>query len=149
MNPTAAAGIAAAHSMKGHAMKASDTYGAQPIKLDTFNDNITAITGYITAIERKQFDNGYRLVATLDDDWSLVLNATSYRVVRAKYGDETDEWIGRPLTAYKGTLYYRGNEQDGICVRIPDADPPPKEKVPVTADLLEGSGDEIKDDTPF
>lgn len=130
-------------------MKTSDTYGAQPIKLDTFNDNITAINGHITAIERKQFDNGYRLVATLDDDWSLVLNATSYRVIRAEYGDETDEWIGRPLTVYKGTLYYRGKEQDGICVRIPIADPPAKEKAPVAGELLEATGDGFKDDIPF
>ena len=120
-------------------MKGSNYYGAQPIKLETFNGAITSITGNITAAEAKRFDNGEKIVLTLDDEWSLVVNATAYRVIRAEYGDETDEWIGRPITAYKGTVVFRGNSQEGICVRIPEAVQPPDKLDPINAELSEVS----------
>lgn len=132
-------------------MKASTLYSAEPIKLDTFNDSVTKIVGAISTVVSKTFDTGTKLVATLDDDWSLVINATNFRVIRAAYGDETDEWIGRPLEVYKGTVHYQGREQPGVCVRIPPEDP----EETVTAAELTGpkaggaKGDDFKDDIPF
>ncbi len=134
-------------------MKASDIYGAQLIKLDTFTETISSITGRITAVERRQFKDGDRLVVILDHEWSLVINATSYRVIRARYGDETDNWKGQPLTVYKGTVFYQGNEQEGICVRIPEDKEPALVSVPkidtVNAELREAAATELEDDIRF
>ena len=101
-------------------MKASEIYKAQPIKVDTFADNIVAIDGVVTAWEEKHFDNGKRIVLTLDDEWTLLVNDTAYRIIEAAYGDETNDWVGRPLTTYKGKSHYRGDEKDSVCVRIPE-----------------------------
>lgn len=128
-------------------MKASALYSAEPIKLDTFNDSITKIVGTITNVVSKTFDTGTKLVATLDDDcWSIVINATNCRVIRAAYGDETDDWIGRALEVYKGTVHYQGREQPGVCVRIPPEQPEP---TVTAAELVAPKDDGFKDDIPF
>lgn len=132
-------------------MKASSIYGATPIKLDTFSD-VESITGTITEAVLKNFDNGQRIVLTIDDDWSLVINGTAYRIIKKSYGDDTDDWIGLPITAYKGKLHYQGAEQDGVCVSVPPpSDERERKPQPATvsaADLTE-SGDGFKDDIPF
>ena len=93
-------------------------YGPDPIKLDTF-DGFDSITGVITDAVSKDFDNGPRLVVTLDDDLSLVLNNPNYRVIKRAYGGDTDDWIGKRLICFKGTIKYRDEEKESVCVRIP------------------------------
>lgn len=117
-------------------MNGNDTYGPTPIKLETFA-NIESITGAITNVIQKTFDSGPRWVATLDDEWTLIVNPTSYRVISKVYGSDSDNWLGQRITAYKGTMHVRGEEKDGVCVRIPE---PPPEKTP---------GDGVQDDIPF
>jgi hypothetical protein len=149
VNPTAVAGFCGGtlYAKKGYAMKASTFYGSEPIKLQTF-DTVTEIHSTISEVKTRDFGNGEKLVLTLgDDDWSLVLNATSCRVLRAAYGDETDDWRGQPITVYKGPVRYRGNEQDGICVRVPE---PAEKPAPTVAGPPKGNGsDHLQDDIPF
>jgi hypothetical protein len=127
-------------------MKASKYYGPEPIKLDTFN-TIEAINGAITGVKTKDFGNGPKLILMLDDVWSLALSDTSYRVIAARYG-ETDDWLDREITVYRGRLRYRGEEQDGICVRVPPLQEgetaPAKEK----GAAKRGNSD-LDDDIPF
>jgi hypothetical protein len=99
-------------------MKGSKYYGPEPVKLSTF-DNLDSITGSISDVKVKDFPDGSKLAITIDDTWSLVLNGTSYRVICNVYGDETNNWLGRELTVFKGRLRFNNREQDGLCVRVP------------------------------
>jgi hypothetical protein len=133
---------------EGHDMKASKFYAPEPIKLETFDDTVKEITGTITAAVSRRFDDRERIVLTLnDDEYSVIVNDTAYRVLKKGYGDDTDNWIGLPLTVYKGTVRYNGNEQDGICVRIPEGEgkPATTARIAPPAD----DGDVLSDDIPF
>lgn len=124
-------------------MKASAMYGPEPIKPETF-ETIDAIHGTITDVISKNLEYGPRLIVTLDGIWSLIINATAARTIRAAYGDETTGWVGQPLTVYRGTVRFGGKEQDGVLVRIPPEKvetAPPREAV--------AAGELGQDDIPF
>jgi len=127
-------------------MKGSKYYGPEPIKLKTF-DTIDAINGAISEVKEYDFGNGPKLVVTLDDIWTLALNSTCYRVIAGRYGDETDRWFDKKITVYKGRLRFRGEEQDGLCVRVPppeDGEAPPIEERPPLP-----KKNDLDDDIPF
>jgi hypothetical protein len=127
-------------------MKASDVYAAAPLKVDVF-DTIEVIHGTVTGVAKKHFENGAKLVLTLDDEWTLVLNAGNYRVIRADFGDETDEWIGKALEVYKGTARFDGKEIPSVCVRVAASQPTPRAAAPAKAETA--PSDDIKSDIPF
>ena len=104
-------------------MKASACYTAEPIKLETFDDNLREVNGIITAWIKKRFKDRDRVVVTLNDnEWSLILNDTCYRVLKRAYGDETEDWIGKSIIVFIGKVRYSGVEQDGICIRVAEGD---------------------------
>jgi hypothetical protein len=132
---------------EGNAMKASKYYAAEPIKLETFDD-AKEITGTITAATSKRFDDRERIVLTLnEDEYSLIVNDTAYRVLKKGYGEETDDWIGLPLTVYKGPVRYKGEMQDGICVRIPEGAERPA--APAKTAAANDDRGTLSDDIPF
>jgi len=51
----------------------------------------------------------------------LVLNRTNTRTIEHVYGDEMDDWIGKPIVLYPRMVDFGGEEVLGIRVRIPSA----------------------------
>lgn len=49
----------------------------------------------------------------------LVLNRTNTKTIEAAYGDEMDDWIGKPIIIYPRMVDFGGEEVLGIRVRIP------------------------------
>jgi hypothetical protein len=49
----------------------------------------------------------------------LVLNMTNARTISAVYGDEMDDWIGKPLILFTRIVEARGEEVNAIRVRVP------------------------------
>lgn len=50
----------------------------------------------------------------------LVLNKTNCNTIAAVYGDESDEWHGRPVILYPTTTDFQGKRVECIRVRVPD-----------------------------
>lgn len=49
----------------------------------------------------------------------LVLNKTNSGTISDSYGDETDDWIGQPITVYPSETDYQGKRVPCIRVRVP------------------------------
>ena len=49
----------------------------------------------------------------------LVLNRTNANTIAALYGDETDNWHGKPIVIFQTQVDFRGRPVPGIRVRAP------------------------------
>lgn len=54
----------------------------------------------------------------------LVLNKTNAATIAGAYGEETDNWRGKPITLYPAITQFKGQNTDCIRIRI-DAPPQP------------------------
>ena len=91
-------------------------------------------------------------------DKGMVLNKTNASAIVSAYGDETDEWIGKPIELYSARVMFQGSMVDGLRVRVPA--PPSPQPAPYVApspprDLhapvspLGGAAESFDDDIPF
>jgi hypothetical protein len=51
----------------------------------------------------------------------LVLNKTNSKQIAAQYGDDTDEWEGKPIVLFPAMVDYKGDTVEAIRVRAPKA----------------------------
>ena len=79
-------------------------------------------------------------------DKGLVLNVTNGNTLADAYGDDTDDWHGRPVALYASTTTYQGRNVPCLRVRVPRSAPAPvapRQETPVAADYA------ATDDIPF
>jgi hypothetical protein len=82
----------------------------------------------------------------------LVLNATNWDTLAGSYGEESDDWIGKPVTLHVERVLYKGKATQGIRMKIPPtstvqaATKPAPASVPVRS---ENPADGLGDDAPF
>jgi hypothetical protein len=88
----------------------------------------------------------------------LVLNGTRWDAIADLYGDESDEWSGKPIALCCGRAMFKGKGVDTVAIRSPrparpatppqlrpqqqrsgDVEPPPHDRVP----------DDFADEIPF
>jgi hypothetical protein len=53
-----------------------------------------------------------------------ILNVTNSKMIAAYYGDDTDNWIGKPVQVYPDKVQFGANIVDAIRVRIVASSPP-------------------------
>lgn len=51
----------------------------------------------------------------------MVLNITNLDALTVAYGEETDLWIGKPVTLFTVRVMFQGQMVDGLRVRAPSA----------------------------
>ncbi len=76
----------------------------------------------------------------------MILNRANAAVIASAYGDDTEQWAGKPVTVYvDGSVMYMGRMVGGLRVRVPQAMPAGKKS--------NGGKGKIKDapadDAPF
>lgn len=49
----------------------------------------------------------------------VVLNRTNATAIAHRYGDDTDEWVNKPVTVYPDTTMFQGKMVDCIRMRVP------------------------------
>lgn len=54
----------------------------------------------------------------------LVLNKTNSNAIKAVYGRDTDQWIGKPLVLFPAMVDFAGETVEAIRVRAPKATAP-------------------------
>lgn len=79
------------------------------------------------------------------DNKGVVLNKTNAGVVANAYGDETDEWAGKPVTLFEAMVEFQGKLSPAIRMMIPNsgARPVPQAKPAPTA------AQDMNDEIPF
>ena len=53
----------------------------------------------------------------------LVLNVTNANTIKKAYGDDTTNWIGKPIEIYPTQVEFKGDLVDAIRVRVSDVEP--------------------------
>jgi hypothetical protein len=78
-------------------------------------------------------------VATFTDGSKLSLNATNVDTLIAAFGPNREDWIGKKIEVYRGTLRYNGADNAAVLVRaievVPAADRTPLKPQPVDDEI--------------
>lgn len=77
----------------------------------------------------------------------LVLNKTNSKVITTAYGDDTDEWEGKPVTLFPAMVDFAGDTVEAIRLKIPKAATPPR-PAPQSHDEL-NPPEMMDDEIPF
>jgi hypothetical protein len=52
-------------------------------------------------------------------DKGMVLNKTNATKIATAYGDDTDDWVGKPIVLFPDKVNFQGEMRDALRVRIP------------------------------
>jgi hypothetical protein len=113
------------------------------------------LTVTMKRIEQERIGQG----SQADDKWvlyfkgqdkGLVLNKTNAKTIAGLYGDDTDNWMGKPITLFPTQVDMQGKQVDAIRVR----NKPPKAKASKPEKTAEAVGatadsDDDGEDIPF
>lgn len=78
----------------------------------------------------------------------LVLNKTNSKAITVAYGDDTDEWEGKPITLFPAMVDFAGETVESIRVRKPKDAVEPAAAKPAPQNEL-NPPDDMDDDIPF
>lgn len=113
---------AAPTSIEDSSMKISSAFPGAYLKAVDLQGRAARVT--IAECAMEHFDEGDKPVLRFSGkDRGLVLNKTNAAVIVDAYGDETNNWRGRPLELYPDRVMFSGRMVDAIRVRIPAAPP--------------------------
>jgi len=84
----------------------------------------------------------------------LVLNKTNGNVIADVYGDETDDWTGKPVVLYEALVDFQGRRVPAIRVRVPRrpdvaAPPPARRPAPPPVEPTRAREPTVDDEIPF
>ena len=89
----------------GDSLKAADLQGKEP-------------TVVVSHVQMKEFDDGNKLVLSFEGKKkTLVCNKTNANRIAFMYGNETNAWIGKPITLYEEMVDFQGKLTPAIRVR--------------------------------
>lgn len=79
--------------------------------------------GEIPAEEGKQAVKTFEITVAFNNGQERIwtMNKTSQRAVATAYGTNTDQWIGKKVTAFTTEQNVRGTMKDVIYARVPQA----------------------------
>ena len=82
------------------------------------------VTVIMERVEVREVGDGPKPVLYFEGkEKGLVLNKTNSNTVAAIYGDETDDWMGQPLTLFEAQVDYQGRQVPAVRVRVPPRQP--------------------------
>ena len=79
----------------------------------------------------------------------MIVNRTNGGTVAGVYGDETDNWIGKPVVIFTTTTAFGGRMVPCLRLRVPAAAPPPAPALPATQTDSQGGEVGAGDNIPF
>lgn len=85
-----------------------------------------------------------------DTKKKLVLNKTNAKTIAALYGNDTNTWIGKPITLYPTTTAFGRNTVDCVRIRERKAHIPesaPVDEHPFEIDASQEAGEDIDHET--
>ena len=100
-------------------MKISKAFPSRYLKAADLDGSAVALT--ISHVEREEVGNEKEQKPVLYfKDWTkgLVLNRTNAGAITAAYGDESEDWTGKPVEVFATTTQFRGTTVDCLRVRI-------------------------------
>jgi hypothetical protein len=101
-------------------MKISEFFGSDYLKASDLRQEATVT---IVTVEREEFDNSGRkdfkpVISFKGTDKQLVLNRTNFQTIADLHGQDTDDWINKPITIFPTQVDFRGKQVMAIRVKI-------------------------------
>lgn len=100
--------------------KTSEMYPSRFLKASDVEDGDLTLTIAEVRLERigqgSQADDKWVLFFS-EDEKGLVLNKTNTNTIAKLHGDDTDDWVGRPVTLYATEVQYQKDMVDAIRIR--------------------------------
>lgn len=82
-------------------------------------DTVLTMTGYQMETLGQGDDAEEKPVIYFEEtEKGLACNKTNWETIIGIYGDETDDWIGKPITLFSTEVAYGGKMQMGIRIRL-------------------------------
>jgi hypothetical protein len=127
-------------------MKISNAFPSKYLKASDLQDRNVAVT--MSHVELEDVGDSERkpVLHFHGKNKGLVLNKTNSRVIAAAYGDDTDDWDGKPVVLFPAMVDFRGDQVEAIRVRAPTQKGPPKQ--PLREDR-ENPAAGLDDEIPF
>ena len=103
-------------------MRASKAFPSNYLKAADLDDQDVTLT--ISKARMEDIGQGNKKEEKLiiyfeEEEKGVVLNKTNANVLTEAYGDETDDWIGEPVTLYEKQVEFEGKEVPAIRMKIP------------------------------
>jgi len=118
-------------------MKISEEFSGGLMKAADLGRDAVTYTIKDAKLQQLKEDEPKKLVLGFDETTSeLALNATNRKMLVELMGDDTDDWMGQPITLYKGKVSFQGNMVDSIKIddrplaAVPPSRPAPPRAAP-------------------
>lgn len=101
-------------------MKISDAFPSKYLKADDLDGDVVV---YITKAEMEQLGQGKdaedKIILYFKGmDKGLAVNKTNAGTIAKLYGDDTDGWVGKPITLFATEVEFKGDMVMAIRVRL-------------------------------
>jgi hypothetical protein len=127
----------------------NELFPGRYFKAETLAGKARVLT--IGAVERDKLSDGsVKPVLKFEDQpMKLILNRTNANVLAMLYGNNTDNWIGKPIELYPTRTPFGSNMVDAVRVRAPGCRPPadrlPSDRPPLDLPPGDGIGGDLGD----
>jgi len=113
--------------------------GEHFVKVEDVKDG--PIQGQIAVVKEGKYDKPNVVLESGD---VLSLNATNNQTLMRAFGTESDQWVGKMIEMFLGTIQYQGSDHEAVLVR--PVSPPIKKK---TKDVDGKTVSDLDDEIPF
>jgi hypothetical protein len=131
-------------------MKVSEEFPSKYLKATDLKGQDVKVT-IQNVIREKIGDENKLIVFFKGREKGLVLNKTNANTIADLYGDDCDEWFGRPLVLFSVMTDFQGKVMQGIRVRGLTARDNPKKNDPISSKMIppDEMDNDMNDDIPF
>jgi len=129
-------------------MRLDEIYHGDALKADDLQGRDCKVT--IASYEVVDFDEGKKIVLAFQKtERTLICNKTNANTIADMYGQELDNWLGKPVTLFPTQTDFQGRQVACIRVRIgqpqpaqaptpPLMQPPPASEPPTQPEYVQG-----------
>ncbi len=103
-------------------MKISKAFASEYLRAVDFEDGPKTLTMKKVMIG-KVGDDSKPILYFEETEMGLAMNKTNANIISKVYGDDTEEWIGKPIILYHAMVEFKGDMVPAIRCRAPKTEP--------------------------
>ena len=128
-------------------MKVSDAFPSKYLSAADITDSITVTMSHT---ETTELEGKKKLVLFFKGaKKALMLNKTNASNIAKAYGDETEDWTGKPLVLFTAWVDYKGESVEAVRVRAPQPKDNPRQPQTPPKRMAEADAGAMDDEIPF
>lgn len=133
-------------------MNINDQFGSNKfLKSADLQGNVVQVKIQTVQVE-KLGDDRKMVMYFAGKDKGMVLNKTNAMTIGDAYGEDTDDWIGKPIEIFSMKVEFQGRMVDGLRVRVPKRIGAQQERTGIHGPAPQSApahAEELDDEIPF